>query len=105
MKLRILTYNIHGAKGRDGKRDYHRIGLFLKSQKIDIALIQELDTRPADRNTEVDIAALLSDHFHTVAQAPTIIGPHGWYGNAVLSRFPITKENIIDISSSGREPR
>lgn len=103
--MKIMTYNIHGAKGLDGKCDYRRIGDFLKKQNIDIALIQEIDTRTDQRSIEEDINALITDHFHSFATAPTMTTPHGWYGNGVLSRFPISKENVIDISLSGREPR
>jgi endonuclease/exonuclease/phosphatase family metal-dependent hydrolase len=105
MTLRILTYNIHGAKGVDGKRDFRRIGNFLKKQNIDIALIQELHTLFADRDTDQDIADLMADHFLHIAAAPTVIGPNGWYGNALLSKFPVTKRTVIDISKMGREPR
>lgn len=105
MKLRILTYNIHGAKGVDGRRDYLRIGKFLKEQNIDVALIQELDTRPVSSNTDDDILSLQTDHFPYFSAAPTITLPSGWYGNAILSRHPIIKETIIDISHDGREPR
>lgn len=105
MKLRILTYNIHGAKGTDGHRDFRRIGNFLKSQNIDIALIQELDTRFEERSTEEDIQDLKSDHFEHFVAAPTIEEKYGWFGNAIFSRLPISKSSIIDISSGNREPR
>ncbi|KHD87365.1 MAG: hypothetical protein OM95_14800 [Bdellovibrio sp. ArHS] len=105
MILRVVTYNIHGARGIDGKRDYLRIGLFLKHQNIDVALIQEMDTRFADRDSVTDIEELKTDHFKTFISAPTMQNTLGWYGNALLSRFPIINYNIIDISAPGREPR
>ncbi|KYG68026.1 hypothetical protein AZI87_01790 [Bdellovibrio bacteriovorus] len=105
MILRIVTYNIHGARGIDGKRDYLRIGLFLKHQNIDIALIQEMDTRFHDRDSITDVEELKTDHFKTFIAAPTMENSAGWYGNAILSKFPMKNHNIIDISSPGREPR
>jgi len=72
---------------------------------IDIALIQELDTRFENRSTEEDIEALKCGHFEHVAAAPTIESHFGWYGNAILSRYPIFKSTIIDISGKAREPR
>ncbi len=105
MKLRLLTYNIHGAKGTDRRCDFERIGSFLKVQNIDIALLQEFDTRPKNRSTENDIKDMKSDHFSYFEAAPTIRGSHGWYGNAIFSKFPISKSSIIDISAPGREPR
>ena len=105
MRLKIMTYNIHGARGVDGLRDYARIGALLAAQNIDIALIQELDTRPENRGSAEDIRNLMTDHFPHFAFAPTMTASGGWYGNAVLSRFPILKEQVLDISSKGREPR
>lgn len=105
MKIRILTYNIHGAVGTDKYRNFERIGHFLKKQDIDIALLQEFDTRPQHRDTEKDIQAIQVDHFNFFEGAPTIKSPHGWYGNATFSKFPILRSSIIDISTPGREPR
>lgn len=105
MKIKVLTYNIHGARGMDQRRSYSRIGQFLKEQNIDIVLIQEMDTRSKDLKTEQALADLKTDHFPYHAQAPTILSPHGWFGNAIFSRYPITKENTIDISEPHREPR
>lgn len=105
MKIKVLTYNIHGAKGVDRTCDFDRIGKFLKEQQIDVALLQEFDTRHEHRSTEKDIADVKSDHFQYFQAAPTIRGSYGWYGNAIFSRFPIIKSSIVDISAPGREPR
>jgi endonuclease/exonuclease/phosphatase family metal-dependent hydrolase len=101
--IRILTYNIHGARGVDGKQDYKRIGKFLSDQKIQIALLQEFDSR--NRTPNQDLLDLQGDHFPFLAKAPTLTDHQGWYGNVVLSVFPIVKETIVDISALGREPR
>lgn len=105
MKLRLLTYNIHGARGIDKVRDFRRIGEFLKKEELDVVLIQEMDTRFFDRSTDQDIADMQTDHFPYFIAAPTIYTSHGWYGNALLSRYPVMSSNIIDISSVGKEPR
>lgn len=105
MKLRVLTYNIHGAQGTDGLRDYRRLGNFLNEAEIDIALIQELDTRDPARNGARDLADLRTDRFTTLIEAPTMRTSVGWYGNAILSRFPVNRSSIIDISAERREPR
>ncbi|KYG63899.1 hypothetical protein AZI86_13865 [Bdellovibrio bacteriovorus] len=105
MKVKILSYNIHGGRGCDGQRDYQRIGALLKEHDIDIALIQELDTRPYRENTEKAVNELRTDHFDHFIAAPTLVTQEGWYGNAIFSKFPILKKNIIDISTKGREPR
>lgn len=105
MTVRLLTYNIHGGTGIDGRHDYRRIGRFLEQQAVDIALIQEMDTRPRHRNTMEDIAELCGDHFPFFMPAPSVVQPHGWYGNALLSRYPARRHEVIDITVIGREPR
>lgn len=103
--MRILTYNIHGALGTDRVRDYARIGAFLKKQDVDIILIQELDTRSRQEPTGIEISLLMNDHFKHFVCAPTLTGTNGWYGNALLSKYPIVRPCIIDITAHGREPR
>lgn len=106
--IRILTYNIHSALGRDLKRDYARIGRFLAAWKIDIALLQEVETRPAKaRKQAADaLTELAAGHFHEIVPGPTRVQPdQGWFGNAILSRFPILGHEVVDISVKGREPR
>lgn len=49
--VRVATYNIHGAKGRDGQRDLSRIAADL--QDVDIAALQEVhDSWQAPRQLE-----------------------------------------------------
>lgn len=103
--LRIMTYNIHGGTGLDLKHDYKRIAAFLKEQEIDIALMQEVETRPPDRDTAQDIDDLCNGYYPHFIAAPAMHGLHGWYGNIVLSRHPIIDREIVDITVPGREPR
>jgi endonuclease/exonuclease/phosphatase family metal-dependent hydrolase len=105
MKLRIVTYNIHGAVGIDGKRDFQRIGAFLKAQQIDIALIQELNTLSSDYEAKRHVLELQTDHFGHFVAAPTITRANNWHGNGLFSCYPITQYNVIDISRNGKEPR
>lgn len=105
MTIKVVTYNIHSGVGIDRVQDYDRIGRFLAERKVDIALLQEMDTRPAKRDTERDIAALCQTHFRSLVPSPALYGPHGWYGNAVLTRFPVVFSQTIDVSQFGRQPR
>lgn len=105
MIIRIVSYNIHGGRGIDGVQDYSRIGRFLAERKVDIALLQEMDTRPLQRNTQQDLADLLDEYFSTLIPSPAVYGQHGWYGNALLTRFPVVFSQTIDVSQYGRQPR
>lgn len=105
MSIRIVTYNIHGGWGRDRVHDYERINRFLEKQEVDIALFQEVDTRPPNRPTEKDVADLSGSRFPYFIAAPAVRKTHGWYGNAILSRFPVLGHEVVDITVKGREPR
>lgn len=103
--LQLVTYNIHGGVGRDGIHDYKRINRLLREHNVDIALLQEVETRPPERDCAQDIEDLCGDYFHHYVAAPAMHGLDGWYGNAVLSRYPIVDREIVDITVPGREPR
>ncbi len=105
MTVRLLSYNIHSGWGLDRKHDYQRLNRLLEEHKIDIALLQEVDTRPPNRPTEKDVADLCGDRFPHFVAGPTVEEEAGWYGNAVLSRFPVLGHETVDISMPGREPR
>lgn len=102
---RLITYNIHSGVGRDGLQDYRRIGQFLTTQKADFVLLQEMDTRPYDRDVNDDISAICADGTFMLIPAPTVTTENGWYGNAILTRHPVLHRQQYDISVPNREPR
>lgn len=105
MQLRVATYNIHGGVGTDGRRDYGRIGQHLADLGVDIALLQEVDARHVFTSPREDPASLCVLPEHILVPAPAITTSGGWYGNALLSRFPVLDSRSIDVSQAGVEPR
>lgn len=103
--IRIASYNIHSGVGTDEIQDYRRIGEFLKRENIDVALMQEVDTRSIERDTETDINNLRTDHFAHLISSPALVTENGWYGNAILSRFDVKAKRTIDVSYGGFQPR
>ncbi len=102
---RLISYNLHSGIGRDGVQDYHRIGQFLAAQHADFVLLQEMDTRPQERDVNEDITAICANgHFELIA-GKTMTTAHGWFGNAILSRHPVLHRQQFDISVENREPR
>ncbi|MEC9062358.1 MAG: endonuclease/exonuclease/phosphatase family protein [Pseudomonadota bacterium] len=102
---RIVTYNIHSVIGRDKKHDYKRIGQFLANSGADVVLLQEMDTRPSERNTAQDIKDICADNTFDLIPSPAIREPEGWYGNAILTRFDVLNHDTVDVSQRGRQPR
>jgi endonuclease/exonuclease/phosphatase family metal-dependent hydrolase len=89
--LRVMTYNIHHGVGIDGKLDLERIAALIKQERADIVALQEVD-RNVPRSGKQDIAARLgelTDMRHVFGKNIDLDG--GEYGNAILSRFPISE--------------
>ena len=105
MQLRIATYNLHGGIGTDGIRDYRRIGRHLSDLQVDIALLQEVDARHQFVSPELNPVALCQYPQQALVAAPAINEDGGWYGNALLSRFPVIESRSVDVSQIGVEPR
>lgn len=88
--LRVMTYNVHGCVGTDGKRSEARIAEVIAASGADIVGLQELDLGRR-RSAGVDQAALIAEqlawhrHFH-----PAMSREDEHYGDAILSRFPLT---------------
>jgi endonuclease/exonuclease/phosphatase family metal-dependent hydrolase len=91
VRLRVLCYNIHHAEGVDGKLDLPRIARVILSMKPDLVALQEVDQK-TKRTQNVDQVAELA----RLTKMKSIFGANidfqgGHYGNAILSRFPITR--------------
>lgn len=91
LRIRVLSYNIHHAEGVDRKLDVERIAGVIRSDAPDIVALQEVDTK-VKRTESVDQAAELA----RLTKMDVVFGANiplqgGHYGNAVLSRFPITR--------------
>ncbi len=89
--LRVLTYNIHHAEGVDRKLDLERIAQVINDTRPDIVALQEVD-QGVGRTDRVDQPAELArlTKMHVVFGDNIQFGG-GKYGNAILSRFPITR--------------
>jgi endonuclease/exonuclease/phosphatase family metal-dependent hydrolase len=90
--FRVMTYNIHHGEGTDGKVDLNRIAEVILTQRADIVALQEVD-RGVERTGRRDlIAELASLTGMNYAFGKNIDYQGGDYGNAVLTRFQILKQ-------------
>lgn len=104
MPIRLISYNIHSGIGTDRRKDYARINEFLQQMEADIVLLQEMNAGFHDSEVE-DVRTICGGRFKHFLAGKTIQRSTGWYGNAILSRFPIADHNIVDISLPDRQPR
>ena len=104
-RLVVATYNVHGGVGSDGRYDPHRAASVLTEIGADIFGLQEVDSRPR-RGNELDQFHLFeqSTGFHVVAGPNVLHGRHR-YGNALLSRWPVRRTRLHDVSVGRYERR
>ncbi len=97
MRLRLATYNVHGCA------DLARTATVLRALEADVIALQELNWNPSDAlHVLDDLAARLGC---TPLAGPTLLRPDGHYGNALLTRLPVVRTRLEDLSFPGREPR
>ena len=107
MRLRIVTWNIHkGIGGVDRRYDFARVVHLLNQENPDVALLQEV-AEDLPRSSFHDQAQMLSD----ALQMPHVVyGPQhrfsmGGYGNAILSRWPLSNVHHLDLTIGTRKKR
>ena len=104
--LRLLTYNIHHARGLDDVLDLRRISRVIRQADPDFVALQEVDVKTT-RSGGIDQASELAEQsgmLHIFGKAIDYAG--GDYGQAILSRFPLEdlgKSKLANLP--GREQR
>lgn len=94
VSLRVLCYNIHYGQGMDGQYDIPRLAEVIKAARPDLVALQEVDV-VVERSGRVHQARRLGELTGmAVRYGPTQHYQGGLYGNAVLSRLPITDVEI-----------
>ncbi len=87
--LKVMTYNVHGCVGMDGKLSPSRISEVISQYEPDIVALQELDVG-RQRSGKEDQAMLIAEylnmdhHFHASLQLAKES-----FGDAILSSYPM----------------
>lgn len=108
MRLRLLTYNIHkGIGGLDRRYRPERTIAVLGHYIPDVVLLQEVDVgaRRSQGDRQSDLIGQALEMPHRAFFPNVHVRGGGAYGNAVLSRFPITAARNIDLTYPGRKRR
>lgn len=101
--VRIATYNIHRCRGLDGRTRPDRTAAVLRSVNADIVALQEVvGAGPRGGGHAESIGAALGMGW-VMAPARQLRGHQ--FGNAVLSRYPITTHLAHDLTWKTCEPR
>lgn len=102
--LTVVTYNIQYGRGLDGKIDLDRTIATLLAAEADIISLQEVE--------RYSVRSMFTNQVNQLAEAlnmnvlyyPSISYPGLYYGNVILSRFPIVDTEILAFSNN-REDR
>lgn len=101
-ELCVMTYNVHGCLGMDGRISPRRIASVINRYHPDLVALQELDlgrVRSQHHDQPKLIAEELGMH---LAFCPTVVAGGEQFGHALLSRFSI-KVIRTDILRSGKQ--
>src|SRR5262245_31825894 len=105
-RLRVMTYNIHHAAGMDTKLDVKRIGGVVNDATPELVALQEVDvgTSRSEKKDEPKELATFTAMHSAFGKAIDVGG--GDYGNAVLSRWPILSQKVVQLpKTAAREQR
>lgn len=100
MQFRIVTYNMHkGIGGIDRKYRLERIVEVLDRYDADLVLLQEVDdgVPRSRRDRQVEMLAGELGYRHHAYQRNVHLKA-GHYGNAILSRHPLTHLEDVDLT-------
>jgi endonuclease/exonuclease/phosphatase family metal-dependent hydrolase len=103
-RIKVATYNIHGWIGTDQRQMPMRAIKVISEIDADIIALQEA-------NFSLEKGGRLDESFFsTLTDMEVVLGPTFFkyslhFGNALLSRFPITRFHRIDLSAHPYEPR
>lgn len=108
-RLRLMTYNVHGCGGMDGRVSPRRVASVIAAHAPDIVALQEVDLgrrRSRAEDQSAVIGQLIGMH---AVFCPTVTRGEEHYGHAFFSRWPveIVKRALLphDPRSWFKEPR
>jgi endonuclease/exonuclease/phosphatase family metal-dependent hydrolase len=103
--LRVMTWNIHGGIGPDGRFDLARVVATIIRHDPDVVAIQEVDSRRRAAGDPPPFAFLKEAVGHHGIEAKSITTADGDYGQMLISKCPFENTLIHDFTVKGREPR
>ena len=88
-KLRVMTYNVHGCSGTDGRVSPRRIAQVIDAYDPDIVALQELDLGRRRSRLEDQSALIARDLNLNHVFCPTVTHGEEHYGHALLTPWPV----------------
>jgi endonuclease/exonuclease/phosphatase family metal-dependent hydrolase len=113
MLIRMLTYNIHkGFAAGNLRFMLHQIRERLRDVDVDLAFLQEIQGQHTRKQRRVkgwplesQFEFLADDLWPHYAYGKNAIYDHGHHGNAILSKYPFSRWDNINVSSMRKASR
>ena len=103
MRVRVATYNVHQCVGGDGRHDIGRIARVLEKLDAHVLALQEVEWDPG---AALHLLATFAQQLgYQAIPGPTLLRRKGHYGNALLTRLPVLRTDLVDLSVGRHEPR
>lgn len=100
MVIDVATWNVHGFVGADRRRDPLRAAALLRELDPDVIALQEVDARASETFEAIGHELGLE-----AVAGPALARDEWSYGNLLLSRHPVERSQVLDLSQARREPR
>lgn len=103
--LTAATYNIHQCVGVDERHDPDRVARVILELDARVIGLQEVSSGASTGSLTRGVEYLAEATGFKAVPGPTMLRGDSYYGNALLSGFPVAGVRHIDLSVRGREPR
>jgi endonuclease/exonuclease/phosphatase family metal-dependent hydrolase len=88
-ELRLMTYNVHGCAGMDGRTSPRRVARVIRGENPDIIALQEVDLGRRRSRAEDQVAIIARELGMHAVFCPAVTREEEHYGHALLSLHPI----------------
>ncbi|MEZ5352188.1 MAG: endonuclease/exonuclease/phosphatase family protein [Bryobacteraceae bacterium] len=101
--FRLVSYNIHKARGLDGRTSIERIARVIEALNADVVVLQEVVNREGAKGDQVRFLSERLSYWPAIGEARKHEGAP--YGNVTLSRRRILESRQFDLTVPGHEER
>jgi len=103
VRIELVSYNVHGCVGLDGRADPARVAAVLQETQGDVIALQEVP--PLERGGEFFLNRVSALTGLKAIAGGELLGRVAHYGNALFTRFGVKSMATLDLAVHGREPR
>lgn len=103
--LSIATWNIHSCVGNDARFAPDRVAKVIRELDVDLIGLQEIGWHHRGESGFDQFGYLADATGMTALSAPTKQNERAHYGNAILTRLPVLRQEPLDLTVGRREPR